>query len=263
MKTWTRYICTLCAALLFVPFNAAFATIVLDLATPNGTDDAPVTLSGMIDDAIFSFGQPNAGTGGFDPFLRIQKNGDEQGYNTDNSNPGFDEKTGAWTHSVLVADLPVVQLNNITYFEFLLDVNEVQNGNGRRISLDQLQIFESMSDNLNTTDLGMLGTQVYNLDDGMDNTVLFNTFNGGSGAADYSVLIEVWPNADPSKFMTFYTQMGTYTDGVEDWTSGDGFEEWAFDNERPKFVPEPSQVLLMCVFGSGVFVWRRFTSFLQ
>ena len=39
------------------------------------------------------------GTGVFGPFLRVQQNGTESGYNTDGALQ-FDTKPGAWTHAI-------------------------------------------------------------------------------------------------------------------------------------------------------------------
>ena len=219
------------------------ATVILDLASPNGADDGPLNTTGMINGAIFGFGQPGSGTGNWEPFVRIQANGIESGYNTDNNKPGFDEKTGIWTHSVLVADLPIVNVGGINYVEYLIDINEMQNDMGRRISLDEFKIYQGTSGNLNSTTLGDLGDLVFDMDAGMPgNTVLWNTFNSGSGSADYSVLVPIWAGADATKFMTLYTSMGGYTGDSEVWSSGAGFEEWAFDPSRSNFasIPEPS-----------------------
>lgn len=240
MKNVTRAL--LCTSLAVLS-SSVHADVILNLADPNGAGTAPATTSGTINGAIFTFGQiSSSGTGVWNSFLRIQSNsGSESGYNTDSSNPPFDTKKGTWTHSVRVSDLPVVSLNNVQYFEYLLDINEAQGASGR-ISLDQFQIYQGSNPNSNSTDLTSLGTLVFNMDAGMaGNTVLMNTFNSGSGAADYSVLVPIWANADPNQYMTLFTQMGAFVapGGTPSYESDGGFEEWAFDSSRPTFVPEP------------------------
>lgn len=215
---------------------------ILDLAT-SGDNTTPNTTSGTVGGGLFAFGQIAAGTGNFDPFLRIQSNSTEAGYNTDGGTP-FDTKSGTWTHSVLMADVPTVKIGGTYYFEFLLDINETQNANGRYLSLDELKIYESNSGNQTSEVLTTLGALKYDLDGGADNTVLFNTFNSGSGVADYSALIPIWSGADQTKYLTFYTSMGNYvetTGPMRDFSSSSGFEEWAFDPGRATFanIPEP------------------------
>src|SRR5262245_45624323 len=69
------------AASLFLPLGAR-ATIV-DLINGNG----PGTINGaMFEWTDFS----SSGTGNTDPFLRVQADGTEQGYNTSNPSPPFE-----------------------------------------------------------------------------------------------------------------------------------------------------------------------------
>ncbi|MEP6685683.1 MAG: hypothetical protein ABJB22_02800, partial [Verrucomicrobiota bacterium] len=50
--------------------------------------------------SLFTFTNPQPqGTGLIRPFLRVQANGTEQGYNTSGGTP-FDDKAGPWTHDV-------------------------------------------------------------------------------------------------------------------------------------------------------------------
>src|SRR6266404_554451 len=97
--------------------------------------------SGTINGAIFEFTTPPSGTGIIDPFLRVQADGTEQGYNTSNPSPPFDDKTGVFTHDVTFAELMTteVTIGGQNYFKILLDVNQSGSGNATFISLDSLQ----------------------------------------------------------------------------------------------------------------------------
>src|SRR5690349_15998758 len=52
------------------------------------------------------------GTGVFQPFVRIQMNGQEQGYNTSGT-PVFDDKGSPWTHDVQLNQLSVNTVDGI------------------------------------------------------------------------------------------------------------------------------------------------------
>src|SRR6478736_4645108 len=88
---------------------------VVDLTGTNNT--------GRINRAEFDWTpeQPT-GTGLIQPFLRVQANTTEEGYNTSGGTP-FDEKSGPWTHDLRVSDLKLVQIGRVSYYEFLLDIN--------------------------------------------------------------------------------------------------------------------------------------------
>ncbi|MGH2394296.1 MAG: hypothetical protein ACRDGH_12535, partial [Candidatus Limnocylindria bacterium] len=74
-----------------------------------------------------SFG--SAGTGTFNSFVRIQGSPTESGYNTDATGQGleFDTKGGNWTHSILVSDIPVVNISGTNYWELFADINDGNN----------------------------------------------------------------------------------------------------------------------------------------
>src|ERR1043166_5192824 len=79
--------------------------------------------------AIFEFTQPQpTGTGYIKPFLRLQNDPSEQGYNTSGVTPQapFDDKAGIWTHDLTFADLmtTAVTINGQNYLQLMLDVNE-------------------------------------------------------------------------------------------------------------------------------------------
>src|SRR5215208_2189090 len=99
--------------------SAANAEVTLDLATVSPQADGTAALFYRTDL------QPT-GTGVLQPFVRIQAKPTEEGYNTDGAIE-FDTKDHQgqnWTHSITLADVPIVTINNIQYREFVLDINE-------------------------------------------------------------------------------------------------------------------------------------------
>src|SRR2546428_9342348 len=118
----------------FLIASTASRATVVDLTGSNN--------SGSIGDAQFVFTQPQpTGTGVIQPFLRVQNDPVEQGYNTSGGTP-FDDKAGPWTHDLTFADLvtTAVTINGQNYFKLMLDINE-PNGTKSTISLDQLQFY--------------------------------------------------------------------------------------------------------------------------
>src|ERR1044071_5889368 len=103
---------------------------------PPGTATVDLTTLGdfgTIGDAIFTTDQTHsAGTGLIGSFLRIQRDGTEQGYNSDHA-AEFNEKTG--TTSLLLANIPIVigdggdgTQEGVAYREFILDANDANGG---------------------------------------------------------------------------------------------------------------------------------------
>src|SRR6266481_2606381 len=110
----TRF--SLALAALIMPPGLSQATVV-DLV--NGD-------SGSINGAEFDFTQPQpTGTGVIQPFLRVQADPAEQGYNTSGGTP-FDDKAGPWTHNLTFADLmtTAVTIGGQNYFKLMVDINE-------------------------------------------------------------------------------------------------------------------------------------------
>src|SRR4051812_32392819 len=129
------------------------------------------------------------GTGVFDPFLTVQANPMEQGYNGSNNN--FDTKrVPQWNHEIKLSDLQVTTMNGIQYYGFVVDINEPNGGSKSLISLDGLRLYTSSTIQTNTsTDAnglfnGSLGTLVYDLG---ANSVHYNDKQHGSGSGDLDI----------------------------------------------------------------------------
>ena len=181
----------------------------------------------------------STGTGVIEPFVRLQANGTEQGYNTD-LKPMPDVKTGTWTKDILLSAVPVVSVGSIPYYQFLLDINEKNDENGRLLSLYQLQIFTKLGALTSAneySDLTSGATKVWDLDVGSDGNSLIElnySLNPGSGYGDMFAYIPVSAvGTDLTKNLYLFSAFGTPQ------TSDAGFEEWAVLRNS---TPPPSRV---------------------
>jgi len=190
------------------------------------------------------------GTGVIDPFLTIQQNGHERGYNTDGA-LNLDQKRsgGGFTRSLQLNEIPIVMIGGVAYREFGLDVNQQANG---PISLNQVQIFQTSSQlpgsgfTLTEATQGTGANQV----GGNDALIQFGSLNPifqmnnlqntlgnlstnnevqidsghGSGSGDmfYYVRDSLF-GANANDYITLFSQFGQ-PNGTYD--SNAGFEEW-------------------------------------
>jgi hypothetical protein len=208
----------------------------------NPIETVTVTAATLQDTTFGYYNAPPTGTGVFNPFVRIQNDGAEKGYNTDGELE-FDQKQGQtggknWTHSLKLGDIPVINGS----IEFLLDINQSQGGDNRYLSLDAMQIFL-------LADSGSLGdydpvertlanaAPIYDLfgENVEDNWVKMDSsvFHPGSGTGDVRVTIPINPDWSPDKYLYLYSEFGQHN------SSNGGFEEWAVA------VPEPATIALL------------------
>ena len=135
--------------------------------------------SGTINGAFFDQINPQStGTGVLDPFLRIQANDQEQGYNS-NAAP-LDDKSGTWTHDLLLSSLGAVDYKDVDCYQFVLDINENTGSNNELLSLDSVKIYTSTTPNQSVALGSLIGTLRYDLDTGGDNAILLDySLNSG------------------------------------------------------------------------------------
>jgi len=230
----------------------------------------------------------SVGSGVIDPFLRVQSNGTEQGFNTDaavntltcptfGGTTNCDDKGGTFTHSTLTSDFGQITnpvINGTTYtgtfVRFLLDVNQVDSDS--LITLDEVSLYNGTTGS--PTSLAGAGTNTFNLSTAASctagQTSLCSTsatgsginvnidygLNSGSGNG-YDMLLYVPTSAlgtiGSTRFLTLYTALGIPND------TNDGFEEWARITGDTSTVPEPIYLWLLIAGAGLVFVndYRR------
>ena len=229
----------LCGALLLLAFASAYAFDPIDLTGGQTNVLSP-------DGSIWSSNvtQPT-GTGVYQPFLRVQANNNEEGFNTDFNSPfPLDDKPPLnFTHSVTWGSLATININGTDYYSFQLDANEPQDKTESLISLDKLQIYNSTDPALQT--LSGLGNPLYDLDATSDQTIYIDTaLKPGSGTDDLTVYIpkSFFANVNPNDYMVFYTQFGL-SEADAGLATGATFEEWRASQNSD--VPEPTTMVLL------------------
>ena len=202
--------------------------------------------SGTANGALFEVGSIHpAGTGVFEPFLTLQNNGTEQGYNSSEGN--FDTKREpVWNHEIRFSDMQQTTINGTAYFGFAIDVNEPNGGGKTDISLTDLRIWTSATvQNSTSTDKngnfnGSLGTLRYDLG---NNVIVYDDQHKGSGESDINVYIPV----------SFFagTSGNDYVYMYQQWGNADAMTEGGFEETRliAGITPVPEMSALFPIVG--------------
>lgn len=200
----------------------------------------------------------SSGSGVINPFLTVQKNDTESGFNTDGAMI-YDQKRGAqpdgstgFTRSLLAGDLGTFAAGSTTvgpgsYFNFALDANEPKSDSKELITLTEFQVFRvphAVGGSL--TDYAQLaGYKMYDMGDNQVN-INYSLWNGSGQNMDILYQIPSFAvNADD------YIYLWTEFTG-----SGDGFEEWCSQPGSAP-VPEPATMMLLGFGLSGLAFCRR------
>ena len=212
---------------------------------------------GTVNGAIFQHINPDssAGSGVFNAFYGIQKNGIEEGYNTGGT-AEFDTKS---PESLLLSAVPIVTIGGTDYREFCLDINQ----NDAYLSLDELRVYVASTGNL-TGYPNAFGTAIYDFDAGEDSWLKMNydLNSGGSGKGDVIFLLESdLFGSDQSQYVYLYSKFGVNI------SANDGFEEWGVGvapdgstapiSTTPTVVPEPATLCLLGLGGLALLKKRR------
>ncbi len=210
--------------------GAANATVV-DLTTSGS--------SGVINGARFeTLDFRSAGTGVIQSFVRMQRNGTEQGYNTSGRPVAFDEKTDPnYTRNLTLGDVPTRIINGVAYKEFICDINQVSSS--PLLSLDEIKIYTSNLGSQTTTNVDSLGTLRYDMDAGADSYVKMDyNLASGSGEGDIRMFVPLsaFGNATGNQYVYLYSFFGS------NYACNDGFEEWAVQSPND-IVPLPTAAL--------------------
>ncbi len=249
------------------------ATAVYAAFPPIDLTSSNATYTGAVDKVEWNqlTTQPT-GTGVYNPFLRVQANGVEEGFNTDYTPVPLDDKQSIYTHSLIYGNLGVVKNSvNVDCYRFTCDINEQDAQSGTSLlSLDELRIYTSNNAGAATFNslssfpafgsaLGstLAGTTLrYDMDNsGMGDQTAYLDYDlgAGSGNDDFEVLIPTsfFLGAAATDNLILYCKFGA-TGGAygANFISGDGFEEWsAFvapgTPVPPPQEPEPATLLLL------------------
>ncbi|HEX8312496.1 MAG TPA: hypothetical protein VF614_14335 [Chthoniobacteraceae bacterium] len=220
-------------------YTGMFAAVCLTPRAEAGVVyDLSQNSTAVIGGAIFTtdFTQPT-GTGVFDPFLTLQANGTEEGYNT-SAGVMNTKREPQWNHEIRVSDLNTVAIGGKQYYSFLIDINEPNGQKKSLISLDMLQIYTSQTKGQTTTNVSQLGTLRYNLDVPTDSYIKYDDENSGSGQGDiaFFIPVEYFAGSASTDYVYMYQKWGSNVSA--DLTTEGGFEETAI--YRITAVPEVS-----------------------
>jgi len=254
-----------------VAFAAASYLLVAPAQADTIIDLTTAGASGTSNDAYYlQVPDQSTGTGVIEPFLRIQAKGDEQGYNSDvGGNDPWDTKSGIWTHDLLLSDLVVETIGTTDYYEFLLDINQINSTNKSLLSLNQVQIFTRTGAITTAPDsTAGLGTLQYDSDAGADGDTTVNlnySLNPGSGAGDMYMYVPTsyFAGVPLTDNVYFYSLFGN------PHASNDGFEEWALvgvpgptTTDDPQTTDEPTttdapEPAILGLLGAGLLAASR------
>jgi len=214
------------------------------------TAESSCVINTIYGPAIFTtdFTRP-AGTGVIDPFLSIQANGTEQGYNTSAKQGVFDTKREPkWNHELRLSDLATVTIEGVDYYSFVIDINEPNSTDKSMISIDAIKIFSSPKAGQTTKNVESLGVKRFDLDLPEDSYIKYNDLNSGSGQGDIAFFIPTaaflsGPNPVKSTdYIYMYQKFGASIAADSTLTTQGGFEE-TFIGRGVVPIPEVSAVL--------------------
>jgi len=213
--------------------------------------------SGTLNGGVFTTTeiQPT-GSGVIDPFVRLQDNGIADGYNATARPVMQDVNTSStFTHDLLLSAIPSVTLSGLSYYQFLLDIN--QTSANPLLSLDTIQIYTRATALTTANTLAALTAPPsvlrYNLDAGNpSNEILLNySLGSGSGSGDLFAYIPTssFAGALGTDYVYLYSMFGAKGGA---YAENDGFEEWAVRNgTTPPRVPDGGGTLALLGLALG------------
>ena len=208
----------------------------LALAVPPAecADLTTLDATATIQSVIFTQGDPRSGTTVYQPFLRVQAIGVEQGFNTD-FRPLEPDAVG----TLVTRSLPLNSLQRVLlttpqgsdyYFEFHLDANESTISGNSFLSIDQLRFYTAAEGNIATsTALNMTGVLRYDMDQAGEQTLLLDTaLEVGTGSVDLTIHVPTsyFSGSLDSDFLYLFFRAGDQgLVGARNYASSGGFEE--------------------------------------
>jgi hypothetical protein len=202
-----------------------------------------------VNGALWTWPVPfNVGTGQINPFLTVQNNGQEEGFNTDASSLPLDDKRPEFTNALPLNHVPTIKKNNAYWREFILDANEANSGIDALFSVrlfdlwlcndtgaatyDAIADFEGNAKCTRIYDLGgKIGRATDEVTSGsgldLDYQILVPEQRFVDGAASLNASLSGCQytgedSAPCGLYLVLHTIMG---DGTGDWVTGSTFEE--------------------------------------
>jgi hypothetical protein len=262
------------AVTLSLAFLGAFASKagaeVLDLQSVGASGDLVGAVGGT---ALFEQGRTGSGTGVFPAFVQIVGNNPvKEGYNTTANNVLDNGSSPQHNHEITLGSVEVVVRGGVSYYQFILDANEVNNASDRYISLDDLIVVTSTTPNQSQTDPHNLGTVRWEMNAPTDHILLDYNLESGSGFGDMRFLVPVsaFQGALSSNYVYLYSKFGVLGTNCAstgsaackaggNYGASDGFEEWAYNLGSTVVVPDGGStigLLGLAMLGVG-FLRRR------
>ena len=216
---------------------AGHGTDDVSVEVPDKFSSASATLSdgsivSYIGDSDLSFG--SAGSGIFESYVQIQANPTESGYNTDGTKEFDTGSSPNFNHSILLSEIPVVDVGGLLYWEFFVDINDSNANNpiAPQISLDDMELYLTADPNITGYPFSGAADLLYE----WQGHVRINDVNQGSGRGDLRYLVPLsqalvpipagcdYGNPACTTYLVHYSFWGGHESG--DYASDSGFEEW-------------------------------------
>jgi hypothetical protein len=157
----------------------------------NAVDNATINVNGATWNKSGAF---KVGSGLLNPFLSIQNDGHEEGFNTDGTLP-LDSKRTNFTNALPLNIVPVVRRSGVPFREFIFDANEANSVPDALFSIDRFNLWlcndstANLFDDRTDFESNSKCRKVYDIG-GTDRILATDDVSSGSGNGyDYQILI--------------------------------------------------------------------------